>query len=113
MPSINQLHRFMSATTKQTCASNAPTDVKFAAAMPLYALRPLDAPPVSKPLNFAEHVRIIKDTGFGKPADEEMAMMSEELDSLLEMEFDEAAVPTYQMISTFDRKKLKMKKHQR
>ena len=35
------------------------------------------------------------------------------MDMLLEQEFDEAAVPTYQLISTFDRKKLKMKKHQR
>ena len=36
-----------------------------------------------------------------------------ELDEMWEMEFDEAAVPSYQLISTFERKKLKMKKHKR
>ena len=30
---------------------------------------------------------------------------------MMESEFDEAAVPAYQCITTFKRKKLKMKKH--
>ena len=67
----------------------------------------------------SESVRIVKESGFNRPATEDEfgdkgdKELAEELDSMLEAEFDEAAVPTYQMISTFDRKKLKMKKHQR
>ena len=32
---------------------------------------------------------------------------------MVEEEFDEAAVPVYQLIQTYDRKNLKMKKHKR
>ena len=64
-------------------------------------------------LNFKDHIRIVKDTGFGKEVDPELRDMAEELDQMLEEEFDEAAVPSYQLIQTYDRKKLKMKKHKR
>ena len=42
-----------------------------------------------------------------------MTKLVSEMDQMLEEEFDEAAVPTYQMIQTYDRKNLKMKKHKR
>ena len=111
MPSVSQLYRYMSASSKLTSTSTLDSDLKFSAAMPLHALGPLEAQPIFKQLQFTDHMRIIKDTGFGMPSDEEMGSLGEELDSILESEFDEAAVPTYQLISTFDRKKLKMKKH--
>ena len=68
----------------------------------------------AKILRFADHVRIVKDTGFGisERAHDELGI-AQELDDMLEEQFDEAAVPTYQLIQTYDRKKLKMKKHKR
>ena len=64
-------------------------------------------------LSFKDHVRIVSDTGFGQQTDEEAQLMAEELDGMLEEQFDEAAVPAYQLIQTYDRKQLKMKKHKR
>ena len=71
--------------------------------------------PLVKPLalSFKDHVRIVSETGFGKHTDQETQLMAQELDDMLEESFDEAAVPTYQLIQTYDRKKLKMKKHKR
>mmetsp|Transcript_35569 Transcript_35569/g.46804 ORF Transcript_35569/g.46804 Transcript_35569/m.46804 type:complete len:116 (+) Transcript_35569:45-392(+) len=115
MPTPAQLSRFMSASHKitSTHTTTLESDLRFAAAMPLHALQPLDAPKI---VNFAEHVRIVKESGFNRPSLNEVgetSNLSDELDKLIDEEFDEAAMPAYQMISTFARKKLKMKKHQR
>ena len=66
--------------------------------MPLYdAAKPLEALEQPKILRFADHVRIVSQTGFGKVVedDPEMVSLAEELDGMLESDFDEAAVPTY------------------
>ena len=55
----------------------------------------------------------MRDTGFGMPTEEQRLILDQELESIMEGEFDEAAVPMYQCIKTFARKKLKMKKHRR
>ena len=56
-------------------------------------------------MRFADHVRIVSETGFNNQENQ----ISQ--DDLEEGEFDEAGVPAYQLIQTYDRKKLKMKKH--
>ena len=63
--------------------------------MPLHSLKPLDAP---KPVRFADHLRIVRETGFGVPVDQEEASIGQDLDDMLESDFDEAAVPSYQLI---------------
>ena len=79
--------------------------LKLSAAMPAYAGPMQDEAPQT--IDFMDAVKI--------PSIDDMEELGivQEFDNLLEEEFDEAAVPTYQMIQTYDRKKLKMKKHQR
>ena len=63
---------------------------------------------MSFPLRFNEQLRYIKEI------DVSDKLVIEELNSMrVEEEFDEAAVPEWQCIQTYDRKDLKMKKHKR
>ena len=97
MPSVAQLARYMSATNKVSGGANTQTErPQFTAAMPLHALKPLNAQEV--PLRFADQLRIVRETGFGVPVDQDQASIGQELDDMLESDFDEAAVPSYQLI---------------
>ena len=116
MPSMDQLSKFTSMTGRMN--SN------FSAAMPIYD-QP-EQPEKIKAMNFAKHVRIPLPKNFIpelKAAHQEIILPDQMLaslnesdpymDEMVEEAFDEAAVPVYQMIQTYDRKKLKMKKHKR
>ena len=61
MPTPAQLSRFMSASSKQNDGGLASSDLSFAAAMPLYQLKPFETP---KAVNLAGVVHIVNDTGF-------------------------------------------------
>ena len=80
--------------------------------MPFYARPCLDTPKFVSSLQNDEELldAFEEDNIFGV---EQRSDLMHELDQILEDKFDEAAVPEYQLIQTYDRKKLMMKKHKR
>ena len=81
MPTVSQLSRFMS-TTKP---------LAFAAACPMYAFPEEKEPKV---LRFADFPRIVKEVDAERHAE----VLAEYNDMVDEENFDEAAVPAWQMI---------------
>ena len=74
--------------------------LQITAAMPFYDMQAQQMmQETKKPLKFSDHVRIVKETGFGKESvtsikPEGPLEVSEDLE-IQEDQFDEAAVPTY------------------
>ena len=68
MPTVSQLSRYMSQSAGRPSQSwLAAAKLQGQAAMPTYSAQPLEALEVEQPkvLKFADHVRIVKETGFG------------------------------------------------
>ena len=105
MPTLNQISKFMMSNR---------LNQNFSAAMPIYdeCASEQDQNLAPNTMKFAKHMRLPMNTNNAFDQDE-MTKLVSEMDQMLEEEFDEAAVPTYQMIQTYDRKNLKMKKHKK
>ena len=77
----------------------------FSAATPIYAdpsddlqlSDPIWTPPTGNVLNFVKHIRLT-DAQQQASEEEQVLGLAQEMDQMMEEEFDEAAVPTYQMI---------------
>ena len=112
---MSQLSKFMMSASS-TSSGRASESLEFSAAMPIYAV-PEQTQPTPNPLKFTKHLRVDSLTGAQQLTDaqeeHELASLAAEMDQISEEAFDEAAVPIYQMIQTYDRKNLKMKKHKR